>query len=375
MAACPRSTRCARCGCRRLEQRPPAEKSSSPPLSTTQAVEVDFVAVRVRHVQIEVGVAVPRHGDLHVAEADGDVLDQRGTPADRPPRRHPPPTPTRQTGGSRPRSNVHASDQPLRGGAVRQVDLVVAEARLADRNEQLVGAWPRLDVQEERAAGHVDVVARHRHGGSSARLRHVLEPRHAGGVAHVDRRDDGPDEGERVDGDRELELGGLVVFVPRRVGHVVGAGLGRRAAELACARFELQPRDLRSEGIGQGARAAGGGGQDEGSDLLVHRVGLGVVHGRRERRRPDRGRRGAAERCQGHERDERDRREGPGSALTARAGGRCGCWFHDAVFVAQSPRTGQRRAFRSRRRDTVSRWERRGSTSLSSPKAKRAVPR
>ena len=170
---------------------------------------MELVAVRIRHVQIDVGVAVPRYRDLHVAGPDGDVLYHVARRrADRPAgihRRHveadkrDPPW----------QFEPHPPDEPMGRCAVRQVDLVVAEideVNAADRKEQLVGARPGLDVQEERSAGHVDVVARHLHGGSAARLRHVLEPRHAGGVAHFDRRDDGPDEGELCDGDRELEL-------------------------------------------------------------------------------------------------------------------------------------------------------------------------
>ena len=53
----------------------------------------------------------------------------------------------------------------------------------------------------------------------------------------------------------------LAVLVPRLVGHGVGAGAGRRAAQGACLPVERQPRDLRPKGVGQGAAAAGGGRQ------------------------------------------------------------------------------------------------------------------
>ncbi len=181
----------------------------------------------------------------------------------------------------------HPSDQPLRGGRVRNVDLVVAETLLADRQQQLVDRGVRLDVQEERAAGHVELVAGHRDGRSAARLRHVREPRHAGGAAHLDRRHDGPDDGQRSDGDGEGAFIGPVLLIPHRVGHGVLAGLGRGAAQRAVAGVERQARrNLRTERVRQRAAAAGGGGQDEGSDLLVDRVGLRVVYGNRERRRP-----------------------------------------------------------------------------------------
>ena len=146
---------------------------------------VDFVAVRVYHVQIEIGIGIPGHGHLQVAagHAPYEHLMARRRPhrsgivhrRDRQAKRR----------EFRIKIERHLPDQPMRqSGTVLQVDLVVPgtlfEAsrgiRQEHRHQQLGRRTLGCDFEEEGAAiGHYLVPRHVGNAGSAARFRQRLE--------------------------------------------------------------------------------------------------------------------------------------------------------------------------------------------------------
>ena len=176
-----------------------------------------------------------------------------------------------------------------RPGAVRQVDLVVAEAFLVDRYQQLVDTGIGNDIQEKRSTICNDLVSHHLdNDGAGARLWQGREPEHAVRGSGANRGNHGGYRRRGIyrDGKRQrgrVVVGGVVVRVLHPVDHLVYAFLLRRPGQGAGSGVEAQPRrNLRAQAVAQGAVAAAGLGQGK-ADGRSHRIVL-VGHGGRKAR-------------------------------------------------------------------------------------------
>ena len=283
---------------------------------------VDLVAVGVHDVQVEIADRIPRNGDLQLAA--GHRSDVQRMTHGRAGRSVPVHRRERETQRRHCRIQIErdVADHALhRPGAAREVDFVVAEAFLAERHQQLVGTLVGNHVQEKRAAVCNHDASHHAdHLGAGPRLWQGVEPENAVSGSGTDRGHHGGYRRRGIHRDGERQGGGVLgrrvgVRILHPVGHLVDAFQLRGPAEGAGSRVEAQPRrQLRPQGVAQGAVAAAGLGQGEAADGRAHRVAL-VGHGgaggeaRRGvcRRCGNRGRPAAAGQCQGErEYDQRD---------------------------------------------------------------------
>ena len=238
---------------------------------------VDLVAVRVHHVQVEIGVGVPGDGDLQVAGTCRYHFERMTL------RR--PDGPVRGNAHERKTECRECLDpgrdvpyQPIRRHGAGQVDLVVALH--VDRQQQLVELRIRRDADKDGSAAHQGVISHHLDTRAIARLRRRLQPQDALGLSNVHRcqqlgyRDPGPH------GNDEFESGGVagvvvVVRVLHQVRHLVVALRQRRSEDRAEVGVVVQPgrQHHRVQAVGQGPVAAGGLGEEDGPDARSHGKG------------------------------------------------------------------------------------------------------